>query len=127
MTIRQKTTFKATAQAMYDALLNSETFATITGAPAEIATDEGGKFSCFGGQITGRQVELQPDRRIVQAWRAGPWDESVYSIVTFEIQSTSSESTTIELTHSGFPDGAEEHLQAGWEKMYWEPMQKHFS
>lgn len=121
MAIKQTVTFKASPEALYEALTSATEFSKATGAPAEIAAVEGGAFSCFGGQITGRQIELQPNSRIVQAWRAGPWEESVYSIVKFDI-STSGDATKVELSHSGFPEGGEEHLTAGWHKMYWDPL-----
>jgi hypothetical protein len=33
-----------------------------------------GAFNTFGGLIEGRNVELIPNRRIVQAWRPAHWD-----------------------------------------------------
>lgn len=121
MAIKQTLTFDARPERLYETLLTAEEFSKATGAPAEIARNEGGAFSCFGGQITGRHIELVPNTRIVQAWRAGPWGEGVYSIVRFDI-SKSGASTTVEMEHSGFPDGGDEHLEAGWHKMYWEPL-----
>lgn len=121
MTIRQSIEFSADAEQVYNALTLASEFSAVTGAPAEISSDEGGEFSCFGGQITGRHIELTPNERIVQAWRAGPWPDSVYSIVKFEIKKTGN-STTIDLEHAGFPDGGAEHLEAGWHKMYWDPL-----
>lgn len=125
MSIKQTVTFKATSKKIYDALMSSKEFSEITGASAEIVKSEGGEFSCFGGQITGRHIELSPNTRIVQAWRAAPWDESVYSVVKFDINEAD-DSTTITLEHTGFPDGGKEHLEAGWHKMYWEPLKAHF-
>jgi activator of HSP90 ATPase len=126
MAIKQSVTIKTTPDHLYKALMSAKEFSKLTGAPAEIANDEGGAFSCFGGQITGRHIELSPNKRIVQAWRAGPWPEGVYSIVRFEI-GKSGASTKIELEHTGYPDGAEEHLESGWRKMYWEPLKAHLS
>ncbi|MGI9336787.1 MAG: SRPBCC domain-containing protein [Gammaproteobacteria bacterium] len=121
MAIKQTVTFKTSPEKLYEALTSAEEFSKVTGAPAEIAPDEGGAFSCFGGQIVGRHIELVPNKRIVQAWRAGPWAESVYSIVRFDI-SQSGTSTTLNMEHTGFPDGGAEHLEGGWHKMYWEPL-----
>ena len=70
---------------------------------------------------TGRHIELVPNQRIIQAWRVSLWPESTYSIVKFEI-SKSGSSTTVNLEHTGYPDDAEEHLDGGWRKMYWEPL-----
>ncbi len=121
--IKQEIVFKASPQRVYDTLLDARKFAELTGAPAKIDAKAGGAFSSFGGMITGRNVELVPERRIVQAWRAGNWPEGVYSIVRMELEAKGS-ATKLTLDHAGFPDGADEHLEGGWHKMYWEPLKK---
>lgn len=126
MAIKQSITLNATPENVYQALASASQFAEFTGTPADISQEEGGAFSCFGGQITGRQIELLPNKRIVQAWRAGPWPDGVYSIVKFDI-SQSADSTTVDLEHTGFPEGGEEHLEGGWHKMYWEPLKSYFA
>lgn len=121
MAIKQTLTFESTAEKIYTVLTVAKEFAQMTGAAAEISGAEGGAFSCFDGQITGRQIELVPNERIVQAWRAGPWGQGVYSIVKFDL-SQSGATTTLELEHAGFPEGSDEHLEGGWHKMYWDPL-----
>ncbi len=61
---------------------------------------------------------------IVQAWRVGPWAEGAYSIVRFDLKS-SGDSTTIDFVHTDYPEDAEEDLEKGWHKMYWEPLKTH--
>jgi activator of HSP90 ATPase len=125
--IRQAVIIKASPQRVYDALLDAKQFSAFTGgAPAEIDSNAGGAFSCFGGMITGRNVELVPNQRIVQAWRAGNWPEGVYSIVRFELDAQGSE-TRLTLDHSAFPEGNAEHLEGGWHRMYWEPLKKYLA
>lgn len=124
MTIRQTITIKTSPDKLYTALISAKEFGKATGAPAEIDGKEGGAFSCFGGQIVGRNVVLDPNKRIVQAWRAGPWPDGAYSIVKFDIKKSGA-STTVNLEHSGFPEDAAEHLEGGWHKMYWEPLKAH--
>jgi activator of HSP90 ATPase len=125
--IRQAVIIKASPKRVYDALLDAKQFSAFTGgAPAEIDSKAGGAFSCFGGMITGRNVELMPNQRIVQAWRAGNWPEGVYSIVKFELDARGSE-TRLTLDHSAFPEGNAEHLESGWHKMYWEPLKKYLA
>ncbi|MDH3688756.1 MAG: SRPBCC family protein [Gammaproteobacteria bacterium] len=121
MAINQTVTIKTSPEKIYNALMSAKEFGKVTGAPAEIAQAEGGAFSCFGGQVAGRHLELIPNKRIVQAWRVGAWPEGTYSIVKFEINE-SGPSTTVDLEHTGFPEGAAEHLESGWHKMYWEPL-----
>ena len=129
--IHQEIEFRANPQRVYEALLNSNQFSAFTGAPAQIDTNEGGAFSCFSGMITGRNVELVANRRIVQAWRVKVWPEGVYSIVSFELQPTLS-GTRLMMTHDGFPDGMRAHLNGdmpdgGWHRQYWEPLQNYLS
>ncbi len=123
--IHQVIQFKASAKRIYEALLDAKQFSQFTGgAPAQIDAAAGGQFSCFGGMITGRNIELKPNARIVQAWRAGNWPDGVYSVVRFELTAEGAV-TTLTFDHSGFPEEQREHLDAGWHKMYWEPLQKH--
>jgi activator of HSP90 ATPase len=127
--IHQEIIFKASPGRVYDALLDSKAFSAFTGRAAEIDRNPGGAFSCFGGVITGRNVELVPDQRIVQAWRVGNWPEGVYSIVKFELQAQGSE-TRLVMDHAGFPAELRAHLageqaDGGWHRQYWEPLKKY--
>jgi uncharacterized protein YndB with AHSA1/START domain len=125
--IHQEIDFPATPQQVYKALTTSDVFSRVTGgAPTVIDPENGGSFSCFGGMITGRNVELVPNERIVQAWRAGNWEPGVYSIAKYELKAQGDE-TRLVLDHAGFPPESREHLEAGWAANYWEPLRKHLS
>jgi activator of HSP90 ATPase len=89
----------------------------------EISGEVGGAFTLFGGHIVGRQVELVPGERIVQAWRVVDWDPGVYSIAKFELLEQGS-GTKVVFDHTGFPKGQAEHLAAGWKAHYWETIEK---
>jgi activator of HSP90 ATPase len=130
--IHQEIVFKASVKRIYDALLDSRQFSEFTGgALAEISREAGGAFSCFGGVITGRNIELRLNSRIVQAWRVGNWPEGVYSIVRFELQEQGSE-TRLVMDHAGFPEELRAHLNGehpdgGWHRQYWEPLKKYLA
>lgn len=116
---------KTTPEGLYHALLDPKQFAAFTGLPAEIDAKEGGAFSLFGGLIVGRNVELIPSRRIVQAWRPSHWDAGVYSIVRFELKPSGAQ-TTMVLDHTGFPEGLADHLDQGWHEHYLDGLKKYF-
>jgi activator of HSP90 ATPase len=123
--IHQEEDFKASPQRIYEALLDAKQFSAFSGGRrAEIDRDIGGAFSLFAGHIAGRNLELVPDRRIVQAWRAVAWPEAVYSIVRFELQRRDS-GTRIVFDHTGFPSDLAEHLESGWQENYWKPLRKY--
>jgi len=121
MTIHQEIDLEASPDRVYDALLNAKQFGALTGLPAEIAAEVGGAFSCFGGHIVGRTVELVPKRRIVQAWRVVTWPEGVYSIARFELKPQQA-GTRVIFDHTGFPPELRDHLAAGWEDHYWKAL-----
>jgi activator of HSP90 ATPase len=126
MAIHQQVRFEAPPDRIYAALTNADEFGKFTGAPTEIGAVEGGAFSCFGGQITGRIIELATDTRLVQAWRAKAWPEGVYTIVRITLEKEGG-GTRLTLDQSGIPEGAAGHLEAGWHKMYWDPLRSHFA
>ncbi len=133
--IHQEPVFKASRKRIYETLTDGKQFDKVIeisgamrsmhleGKPAEISHEAGGAFALFGGYVTGRHIELVPDQRIVQAWRAGSWDPGIYSIAKFELVEQGS-GTRIVFDHTGFPKGAAEHLASGWKANYWEPLGK---
>ena len=124
--IHHEVTFAAVPSRVYNALIDSQQFAELTGAPASGDGTEGATFSGFGGHITGRHVELVPDRRVVQAWRAKTWPEGAYSIVKFELIADG-KGTKLVFDHAGFPEDVTEHLAQGWQANYWEKIAKYVS
>jgi activator of HSP90 ATPase len=122
--IHQEVVFAAPAARLYRAIIDLGEFSKVTGAPAEGGDAEGAAFSAFGGHITGRHVELVPNKLIVQAWRAKTWPAGRYSIVRFELRPEGSE-TRLVFDHDGFPDDQKEHLSKGWHDNYWEPIRKY--
>jgi uncharacterized protein YndB with AHSA1/START domain len=124
--LHQEIPIKATPQRIYEALLDSKQFAAFTGLAADIDPKAGGAFSMFGGLIVGRNVELVPNQRIVQAWRPANWDPGVYSIVKFELKAHGAGATVV-LDHTGFPEGDFSHLDPGWYERYWEPLKKYLA
>ena len=125
--IHQEVLLNANPKRVYEALTDADQFAAVTGgAPTQIASGPGGAFSCFGGMITGRNVELVPGERVVQAWRAGNWPAGVYSIVRFELKSEGA-ATRLVFDQAGFPPDQQPRLEGGWLKMYWEPLRKYLA
>ena len=124
--LHQEVAFTASPQRIYEVLLSSKQFAAVTGLPADIDPKAGGAFSTFGGLIVGRNVELIPGQRIVQAWRPTNWNPGVYSIVKFELKPQGSGAVVV-LDHTGFPESDFDGLTSGWPERYWEPLKKYFA
>ena len=134
--IHHEVTFKASRTRVYAVLTDPVLFDKVVhqsdamkngmppGAPAtSIAKVAGGAFTLFGGFITGRQLELVPDQRVVQAWRSSGWKPGMYSIARFELVDHGAGCTLV-FDHTGFPAGEAQHLADGWKVNYWQPMAK---
>ncbi len=124
--LHQEVEFKASPHRIYEILLDSKQFSAFSGEPAEINHEAGGAFSMFGGKIVGRNIELVPDLRIVQAWRPSYWEPGEYTIVKFDLKPEGSQ-TKLLLDHTGFHEGDFAHFDPGWRIRYWEPLTKYLS
>ena len=137
--IRQEVMLDASPQRVYQALTSTEGFDKITrlsdgavllnaaGAkPTSISTEVGGPFTLFGGYITGRHLEMLPNERLVQAWRAGSFKPGGFSIAAFYLTAEGSK-TKLNFEHRGFPDGNGVSLAHGWYVHYWEPLAKYLA
>ncbi|MFI5234874.1 MAG: SRPBCC domain-containing protein [Gemmatimonadales bacterium] len=122
--IHQEVDFAAPPARIYEALLDQAKFAAFSGRPATLDRAAGGAFTLFGGPITGRNIELIPNQRIVQAWRVANWPDGVWSIVRFELKPQGT-GTRLIFDHTGFPASERDHLVAGWETNYWAPLKKY--
>lgn len=122
-TIRQTLTIRATPHAVYQALATSRGHAAFTGAPARISTKEGGSFTAWGDYIHGTNLQLLPDRKIVQTWVANEeqWPEGHESKVTFAFAPVAG-GTRLSFTHSGVPTPLFAQLSQGWKDSYWTPL-----
>lgn len=134
--IHQEPVINASRKRVYDALTNTRQFNEMTKlitdmgnainlekSPTVISPDPGGAFSLFGGIIVGRNLDLVPGIRIVQAWRVAYWPAGIYSIVKFELVEQGA-TTKIVFDHAGFPKGDADSLASGWKAHYWEPLAK---
>jgi activator of HSP90 ATPase len=134
--IHQEIELDASPSRVYEALTKTKQFDSITrlsdaaallnaanAKPTSIEDEVGGAFTLFGGYVTGRNLELLPGERLVQAWRAGSWKAGEYSIAKF-IFSQSGAKTRLVFEHRGFPDGEGPSLAKGWHAHYWVPLRK---
>ncbi len=119
--IHQEIELSAAPARIYEALMDSAQHGAFTGGPAQMSPDEGGAFSCHDGRIVGRNLELVPGARIVQAWRVAGWEPGLFSVVRMELR-PEGQGTRLVLDHSGVPVEHREHIALGWQARYWQPL-----
>jgi uncharacterized protein YndB with AHSA1/START domain len=67
-TLRQFATLKASPHIVYELLMDSRKHSKFTGAKAVISRKIGEKFKAYDEYISGVNLELVPDKKIVQSW-----------------------------------------------------------
>lgn len=116
----------ASPQAVYSAWLDSEGHTKMTGSPANSSANVGDSFDAWDGYITGKNLEIEPGKRIVQSWRTKDFEETHGDSqieVTFEAVESGAKVT---LHHTDVPVGHGKYEQ-GWVTHYFEPMTKYFA
>jgi len=103
--------------------MDSKKHAEFTGAEASISRKVNGKFSCYDGWIKGENLELSPDKKIVQKWRGDDWPKGVWSKVTFKLSKTE-KGTELTLIHEDVPNDKAKGISEGWKEHYWEKMKE---
>ncbi|MBI4010575.1 MAG: SRPBCC domain-containing protein [Candidatus Aenigmarchaeota archaeon] len=122
-TIRQSVMFKAIPKEIYEMMMDSKKHSKFTGAKADISKEVDGKFTAYDGYIDGINVELIPNKRIVQKWRGSDWPEGHYSIATFELKKVAS-GTELIFTQKDVPEDQYESISKGWIEHYWDKMKR---
>ena len=123
--IHQTIEFTVSPHEVYETLMDSKKHARFSGGTAKISRRVNGQIMAYDGYITGRNLELIPDQKIIQEWRAVDWEPGQISQVTFELSAIPT-GTRLEFTHTGLPAGTEPEFTQGWIDNYWEPMQRLF-
>ena len=124
--IRQTETFNAPAAEVYSAFIDEKKHAAFTGASAKINASVGGSFEVWDGYASGKNLELTPDKKIVQSWRASDWPEGVESKITLELSEEGGK-TRLHFSQTGIPDEFADDVEQGWTDFYWQPLKEYLS
>ena len=123
-TIQQSVVIKAAPRAIYQTLMDSRKHSAFTHQKANISRKVGGKFTAYGPHLSGFNLALVPNKKIVQAWRAQDWDKEHYSIATFVLAPTKG-GTRLTFTQLNVPDKHYRGINQGWRDSYWKPLKKY--
>ena len=66
----------ATPEILYSAWLSSVEHSNMTGGAATVSNVVGGTFEAWDGYIQGKNLELEPSKRILQSWRTTEFADS---------------------------------------------------
>jgi uncharacterized protein YndB with AHSA1/START domain len=106
---------------LYAMYLDPTEHAGFTGTPVKIAARVGAPFEAFGGALSGRILQLVPNRLIVQSWRSRHFSKrDVDSTLVLSFWPDPG-GGRIELTHVNVAECDFAGVSEGWSKYYWVP------
>jgi uncharacterized protein YndB with AHSA1/START domain len=121
-TIEQTVFFKASPAEVYDALLDPKKHSKFTGSPATTNAKVGAEFNAWDGYISGKNLELVKDKKIVQEWETTQWPKG-YPRSRLELTlSPKKGGTELKMVHSKVPAEQVEDYTSGWHTSYWDPL-----
>jgi activator of HSP90 ATPase len=110
---------QASVQDVYNALVNPNMIELWTGDDVVMDDQVGTEFSLYEGNITGKNLEIIPEKKLVQQWYFGDQEEA--SIVTIKLHQDK-DNTSVEVRHTNIPDEAYDNIVEGWSYAYFEPI-----
>jgi len=120
-----KERFNASPQAVYDAWLDGDKHAAMTGGGASGKAVVGTEFTAWDGYISGKNIELEDGQRIVQEWRTTEFSEEDESSKIEVLLEEVEDGTELTLIHTNIPDGDADY-ETGWVDHYFNPMKAYF-
>jgi activator of HSP90 ATPase len=124
--IKVSAVLPASPKRLYEAWLDSKEHSKFTGGKAVIDGRKGGNFTAWDGYIRGKNLELEPNKRIVQSWRTSEFP-SRSADSRIEVLFDKAESgAKITIVHTSIPEGQGEEYRQGWLDYYFKPMKEYF-
>jgi len=106
---------EAEPEDVFTALTNPFTIELWSGYPAVMDTNPGTEFSLWDGDISGKNLEIEINKKIIQEWYFGDQEEkSIVAIKLFE----NKKGTQVEVRHTNIPDEDFENITEGWDDYY---------
>lgn len=121
ISIKQGAMLPGTPHEVYELFMDSEKHAQFTGDEATISRKIGGTFSTFGSWASGKNIELVPDQKIVQTWRATDWPKGHYSTITILLAKAKG-GTKLMFQQTDIPASKAKDIAQGWKDFYWSPL-----
>jgi len=120
-TLSQSVVLPASPARLCAMYLNPVAHGAFTGGKVRMSARPGSVFSAFDGTLTGRILQVVPNKLIVQSWRASHWKKSDLDstlIITFW---PDAKGGRIHLVHVNVADHDYEGVKEGWHIYYGKP------
>lgn len=124
-TITVKPVFNASPDQLYSTFMTPQLVSVWSRSAPNLEPKVGGQFSLFGGNVSGKFIELDENKKIKLEWRLRDWKAGHHAIVTHNFIVGNGE-TTMETQWEGVPVGQEETVEENFNEYYVKPIKASF-
>lgn len=121
--IEKSYVINASAEEVFEALVNPELIQIWSGDEAKMSADIGAEFTLWSGQMFGKNMEVVPNKKLVQEWCYEQWNEPSKVTITIKAKGKTS---TVTLMHENVPDKSLNSIADGWDTYYFGAIQEMF-
>ncbi len=125
--IHQSVVIPASPEDVYQGFVDGKVHTAMTGAAASADPKVGGEFTAWDEYIFGTYLELEPHKRIVQAWQTSEWPDDLPPSRLELLFEPDELGTKVTLNQTAVPADDVKNYEEGWEDYYWQPMLAYFS
>lgn len=115
MDFTYKLNITADPEEVFTALTNPFQIELWSGYPADMKAEKGYEFSLWEGDIAGVNLDIIPNRLLLQEWFFG--ETETPSIVKLVLKKHGAE-TEVTLTHTHIPEEVFDEITEGWKTYY---------
>jgi activator of HSP90 ATPase len=119
--IQKSYIINASPEDIFEALVNPELIQIWSGDEAKMSADIGGEFTLWSGQMFGKNLEIDTNKKLVQEWCYEQWSEPSKVSITIKPKAKAS---VVTLVHEGVPDKSLNSISDGWDTYYFGAIQE---
>lgn len=120
VTVLHTVEFDAPVKVIFDLYAIARQHAKVIGAPVVLQRRVGGRFSAWGGSVSGVNVVLESPALITQAWRTSDFPPGNFSILHLALAPAGRGRTRLTLTQHGVPQSLAREIEGNWHACYWD-------
>ena len=105
----------ASPEAVFEALVNPDLIQNWSGDEAKMEAVVGAEFSLWGGQMFGKNLVVEKNKKLVQEWCYEQWNEPSQVTITIKAKGKTS---VVTLLHELVPEKSVNSIADGWDTYY---------
>jgi len=117
--------FQCKANELFDCWSKVELMTAFTRGEVKLDFSKNGEFVLFGGNITGKFLEIVPNKKIVQTWRYKQWPTGHFSNVELDFEEKE-DHTLLKLKQTLVPSNEYDSTNSNWQRYYFESIRSTF-